>query len=241
MNQSKYNHVAEIISERINTGIYDSNNPLPSERNMAEDFGVSRDTMRKALRLLSQQGYLVSRQGRGTFVAPVSLRGMRRTIDGFSDEASRNGKLAGQEVMRVEQIAAPLSIANSLEIESGSIIVRIYRLRTLDGLPIGLQESYLNVNKPQFLTLDLLEEKASLYKILKEDFEITLTDAAESISPVSASIEEAGLLNIETGDPLLKIERMTVSEDLKPVEFSIMKYCSLYTYNNVVGRRVIGN
>ena len=70
MNMSRYMEVANDLARTIDAGNYLERQALPSERTLSEEFDVSRETMRKAIKLLEAQGYVVSRQGRGTFVAP---------------------------------------------------------------------------------------------------------------------------------------------------------------------------
>ena len=233
--------VANDIARAIDSGRYEEREALPAERALSTDFGVSRETMRKALKLLEAQGYLVSRQGRGTYVAPNALRDMHRSIDGWSDEAARNGRVASQKVLLLEVIAAPLVVQRALGVKSGTQIAHLKRIRLLDGTPVGVHDTYLALNDPARLTRAKVESAGSLYRLLSEDFGLTLTDAAESISAVAASGDEAAWLEVAPQTPLLRVERITVADDLTPVEFCEMKYAQSYSYDTVVRRRNITN
>jgi GntR family transcriptional regulator len=239
MNMSRYMEVANDLARTIDAGNYLERQALPSERTLSEEFDVSRETMRKAIKLLEAQGYVVSRQGRGTFVAPGALRSMQRSIDGFSDEAVRTGHKPGQIIQSVTVMAAPLFVARSLGLALGTQVVRVQRIRLLDGKRIGLHDSYLAVDNPQTLSAEKLDG-TSLYRLLETECGLTLTDAAESISAVSASGDEAEALGLAPGTPLLQIERITVADDLRPMEFCVMKYAQSYNYDTVVRRRNLG-
>ncbi|MNL27373.1 HTH-type transcriptional repressor DasR [compost metagenome] len=241
MTISRYMEVASALARTIDAGTYREREALPPERTLSEEFEVSRETIRKAIKLLEAQGYLVSRQGLGTFVAPDALRDMQRSIDGWTDEAAQNGRIPGQELLSVGTVAAPLSVATALGLPRSVQLVRIHRIRTLDGVPIGLQDSHIWVDKPHLLTREALTKVGSLYRLLAEEFGVVLTDAAESISAAAATGDEARWLGIAPEAPLLRIERVTVAEDLRPVEFCIMKYAQSYRYDTVVRRRSVTN
>lgn len=237
---SRYLEVANELGHRIDAGTYQVREALPAERELSGEFGVSRDTMRKAIKLLEVRGYLVSRQGRGTFVTPDALRDMQRYMDGWGNEARRNNRVVGQDILSLGVVAAPLLVARSLEITSGAPVVHIVRVRKLDGLPSGIHDSHISVKNPAALTEDKLRDSGSLYRLLRTEFDVVLSDAAESVSAVAATAEEAKLLEVSLGTPLLRIDRITLSDTLNPVEYCVMKYTQSYSYDNVVRRHGVG-
>lgn len=236
MSRSRYIQVANAIAHEIDSGRLKERDALPPERALSESYNVSRETVRKAIKLLANRGYLASRHGRGTFVAPDQLRNMHRSIDGWTDEARRNGRKASQVVLGLEEVAPPEVVARALDLEKGTPVLRLQRLRHLDGNPVGLHDSYLKLKPAARLSLDRIRHAGSLYAVIAQDFGLVLTDATESISAVHASQEEARLLEIPRDTPLLRIERITVSENLEPVEFCEMKYNQNYKYDTVVRR-----
>ena len=241
MTVSRYMRVASALAETIDAGKFVEREALPSERALSEEFDVSRETMRKAIKLLEARGYLVSRHGRGTFVAPEPLRDMQRSIEGLSDEAARNGRALDQQILFCGAVAAPAAAAAALKLDTGTLVARVRRVRRLDGNPTGIHDSFLSVDDPRRLTRALFEQSGSLYRVLRNEFGIVLTDAAERISAVSAEGDEARCLAVWPNAPLLRVERVTVAEDLRPVEFCVMKYAQNYSYDTVVRRRNIGN
>lgn len=237
MTQARYTRVATRIATDIDAGGYSEREALPPERALSDQFGVSRDTMRKAIKLLEQQGYLVSRRGSGTFVAPKTLRSAQSSIDGWTDYSRWLRRRAGQKVLSVEIIAPPKTVAGLLSVTDGTSVVHVERVRYLDDLPLGVHESYLVLPEPERLTRTALEREGSLYHLLAQEFGIALAEATDTISAVAASTDDARWLEVEFGSPLLRVERLTLSKDLMPVEYSDMRHIPTYTYETAVRRR----
>lgn len=239
ISMTRHRDIANIILRMIHDGLYEERDALPPERTLAKELSVSRETIRKTIKILENQGYLVAVQGRGTFVTPHVLRKMKRSIDSFSDEARHNGHQAGQDILFFGNVTAPVQVARSLNLENGSKVLRIHRIRKLDNVPIGIHDSYIAIDRDQ-ITKTKLQTIGSLYSLLNKEFDLTLTDAAEKISAVVATLEEAKWLGIDAGHPLLHIERITISKNMQPIEFCVMKYGPNYNYNTVVHQRHVG-
>lgn len=237
MSQPRYAEVATSIAKDIDEGRYSEREALPAERALSERFDVSRDTMRKAIKQLEEKGYLVSRHGSGTFVAPKHLRPVQSSIDGWTDYSVKLGQKAGQKVLSVGVIAAPPGISNRLCVPNGTPVVHVHRVRYLEGKPLGVHESFLALNNPGQLTQKALEREGSLYHLLQNTFGITLAEATDTISALEATPDDATWLRVEVGTPLLRVERLTLSKDLLPVEYSDMRHIKTYSYETAVRRR----
>lgn len=234
MGQSLYRRLAGLLRDEIEQGARGANDVLPSERDLAVQYGMSRDTVRKAVRLLEDQGVLYSEQGRGTFVAPSAVRQMSRFLDSFSSDTKNRGGEAGQIILLVEQIPASLAVAGVLEIEPRRIVTRIKRIRTIDGNRIGVHDSHLVL--PGAITRDDLERTGSLYAVLDARFGLHAAEGLESVGSIAANSDDAALLNVPAGSPLLLCERITLSERRQPFEYCEMKYVSSYRYTTRVNR-----
>ncbi len=234
MSKFRYKEIANEIAQKIDGNIYQEGSLLPSERGLSDYFNVSRETVRKVIKLLEIQGYLVSRQGKGTFVTLNTLRKVQRHVEGFSDEGMRMGQKVGQQILFAGIVAAPIAVASSLGITVGKQVFRLHRIRTLDGLPVVIQDSYVNVDGIQRMTEEKIHQFGSLYRFLRESFGVVLTDAGESINAVLATGDECQLLGVKSNSPLLQIERIAISEDLQPIEFCVTKYAQSYSYRTVV-------
>jgi len=229
-----YRQLAGRLRRDIESGVLEANSVLASERDLAVRLGVSRETVRKALRLLEREGAIYSEQGRGTFVAPPALREMARVLDGFTSDARRRGDEPGQVILAVEDVPASIAVAGVLQIEPRRPVMRVKRIRTLNGQRIGTQESFLAL--PGRFSASDLETAGSLYALVDARFSIQATEGLESVGSVAANADDAALLDIAVGAPLLLCERVTLSERRQPFEYCEMRYVSSYRYTARIHR-----
>lgn len=229
-----YRQLAELLRSEIENGDRLANEMLPSERDLAIKYDMSRDTVRKAVRLLETQGILYSEQGRGTFVSPAQVREMSRFLDSFSVDTVKRGGMPGQKILLVEQIPASLAVAGVLEIEPRRMITRVKRIRTVDAMQVGFHDSYLVL--PGIITEGELLNTGSLYALLAERFDLHAAEGLESIGSIAAGVEDSMLLGVAIGAPLLLSERITLSDRRQPFEYCEMRYVSSYRYTMRVNR-----
>ena len=225
-----YRQLASLLRDEIDSGARTTNELLPSERDLAIQYSMSRDTVRKAIRLLEEQGILYSDHGRGTFVAPPSVREMSRFLDSFSQDTRKRGGVPGQIVLLVEQVPATIAIAGVLEIEPRLTVTRVKRIRTIDGARIGIHDAYLALPAGSALTAKDVVDSGSLYRLLTERFALAPAEGLESIGSIAANEDDAAQLGVPRGSPLLLCERITLSERRQPIEYCEMKYVSTYRY-----------
>lgn len=235
-----YRQLAEALQHELDSGRYAANEPLPAERELAASFSVSRDTVRKAIRLLEEQGVLYSDHGRGTFAAPESVRQMSRFLDSFTDDAHRRGGVPGQRILLLEPAVATMALASLLQTEPDAALVRLRRLRLLNGVPVGLQDSYLRLPAGAAIGRRELEAKGSLYRLLIEDLGVRPCECLESLCAVAATPEESTQLKVAPGSPLLACERVTLSDRRQPIEYCEMRYVPSYRYKTRVNKWSLG-
>ncbi|WP_243095497.1 GntR family transcriptional regulator [Thermus thalpophilus] len=182
--------------------------PLPPERALAEAYGVSRDSVRKALDLLEEEGLVVRRQGSGTFVARRAT--FRTRLRGFSEEMRALGMHPETRLLRAETGPAAPEEALGLGLSPGDGVLRLVRLRLADGEPMALERATLPLwamNAPP---------EGSLYQAL-EAKGLRPVRALQRLRAVAAR-EEARPLGVEPGSPLLHLERVSYLADGRPVE-----------------------
>lgn len=235
-----YRQLAATLQQELESGRYPANAPLPAERELAATFNMSRDTVRKAIRLLEEQGVVYSDHGRGTFAAPEAVRQMSRFLDSFTDDALKRGGIPGQRILALEPVTADMALASLLQIEAGAPLVRLRRLRLLNGTAVGLQDSFLNLPEGAFLRRQQLEAKGSLYRLLAEDLGVRPSECLESLSAVAAQADESALLGVEVGSPLLACERITLSDRRQPIEYCEMRYVPSYRYKTRINKWSLG-
>jgi len=187
-------------------------------------YNISRTTIREAIDHLVRQGYLYREHGRGTFVSPQKLQKGLMELTSFSEDLIKRGITPGQIIRSLEWIDAPPRITQRLELTAGTKVLRIERIRLGDEVPIGLQISYLALAPDQTITQSDMQTSGSLYRILQEKFNIIPSEADETLEVTLATPEEARLLEIPEGAPLLLSERVLFAQNRKPVEYVKILY-----------------
>lgn len=231
-----YRQLADTLKNLMESGRIGAGEPMPAERDLAATYQVSRDTVRKAIRLLEEQGLLYSDHGRGTFAAPDAVRQMSRSLDSFSDDIVRRGGVPGQKILAMETVAANMAMASLLHVQQDEPLLRVRRVRLMDGKPVGLQDSFLRLPPGARLERRELEQGGSLYRILIDKFGIRPSESLESVGAIAAGADDAALLGVAPGTPLLLCERVMLSDRREPVEYCEMKYAPPYRYKSRISR-----
>jgi len=207
-----YYQLAELIEDRIAAGDLRPGDRLPSERDLATQAGISRMTARQALTWLAERGAVEIRHGVGTFVAQPKLTSDPLHLLGFTEQMMATGGTVSSAVLAQEVMPAPPPVASALGIAPGTLVVRVMRLRSLDGTPMLLETSYF----PRALAAGIEDRDLthqSLYALLDLEFGIRLTHAQQSVEAVAANAFEADLFGIEQGSPMLLLEGVALTND----------------------------
>lgn len=182
--------------------------PAPSERELVHHFGVARMTVRQAVDELENEGLLERRQGRGTFVA----RRRRRVgqLSGFTEEMRRRGLQPASETLRLRRELASRGVARALALTPGDSVIHWRRLRLADGDPVCVEDAFLSeVLLPGFL---LGPQPESLFDALGARG-LRPTWAEDSVTAEAVGDDEALLLDLVPGMPVLRISRRAVAGD----------------------------
>jgi GntR family transcriptional regulator len=212
--------IEEGIAEAITTGELSAGEQLPAERELAERLGVSRMTLREALGSLERRGLVLRRVGRlgGTFVAEPKIERDLTALAGLTAQLRRQGHRAGARVISAGEGPAGGRTARALGLSPGDPVIRVVRLRLSDGEPLALERSLLPaVRFPGILEAQL---DGSLYELLESRFGDGPVRATEALEPVVADQEEARLLGVDRGAPLLLVERTAFGRTGDAVEYA---------------------
>ncbi|MFW5941344.1 MAG: GntR family transcriptional regulator [Chloroflexota bacterium] len=213
-----YLQLYQLLRRRIRSGVLKPGDMLPSEMSLMERYDVSRATVRQALKELDSDGLIVRERGRGTFVAPPSVEQNLVRIVSFTEDMNQRGLTPGTRLVSARLMPATEYMAEKLGIAPGEKLARIERLRLADGEPLSVEVSCLVYRYcPGVLEKDYTQE--SLRLILERQYGLRLARAEQSLQAVAADEELAKLLEIEVGDPLLFLERISYSDYDVPVEF----------------------
>lgn len=215
----KHLQLKDLLGRMISDGL-EPGSPIPSERDLAEQHGLSRMTVRQAINALVADGRLERRLGRGTFVAQPKMDVQIRLV-GFTEDMRRRGMTASSRTLSFERIHASSALAGHLEVESGEPVVRLVRLRYADGIPMAIERTHL----PERIVPGLVEAGApeSLYQYLAENYGIVLTWGEQSIEAATAAAEDAPLLGIRSDGVVLVMARRSFAEDVQ-VEYATSAY-----------------
>jgi GntR family transcriptional regulator len=214
-----WHQVERAILARIAEGHWPIGGRIPAEDQLCKLLGVSRITIRHALRNLEDSGTLRREHGRGTFVRSAALVAGTRNLTSFTDEMATLGMTVGSRLLARDSVTATASIAAALEIGEGEPVARIRRLRLGDGTAIGIQTAHLRLDRVG----GLLDEEivgGSLYSHLRNRYGIVPTEANEVYRVGAVSAEEAGLLEVPAGSPAFVVERTTI-DGRGPFEFTL--------------------
>lgn len=191
---------------------------IPTEQELGQSFRVSRITVRRAIDELVREGHLVTRRGKGTFVAQAKIERPMTRMNSFSVATAEEGYRPGSRLLALRHEKAESEVAQALQIERGQWIWVVERLRLVDEESLGVSEVYLNLSPDLYLTPIELEQEGSLWSILEQKG-VALAKSDETIQAVLAGDKHAELLGIETGAPLLLIEGIVYTDQGLPVEY----------------------
>ena len=209
-----------MLAEQIGSGRLRPGQRLGAERALAAEFGVSRATLRQALAVLEEGGVVrrVPGRGGGTFVAKGKIERDLSRIVGVPALLRSQGVVAGTRVLSARLAEADDVTAQELRARPGELVVDLVRIRLADGSPFSLEHAKFPARRfPGLLELPL---GGSVYELIEEHFGARPAEAVERIEVAAASADEAAILDVEPGAPLMAITRTTTDPDGEPIEFS---------------------
>ena len=210
----------DLLLDHVVEGTYKPGEAFPTEREISQRYHVSRTTIREAINDLVRLGYLVRQQGKGTFVARSHDAFDATRLSSFTEDMSRQGLTAGSRLLSLSK-ESPSEGARR-HFGEVAAVWRLHRLRLADGEPIALQTSFLPADRFTFSEEEL--EDRSLYRMLAERYGVGFTTADEIISATVAIPEQAELLEVEPGAPLLCVERYAYAQTGEPLEVVTIFY-----------------
>ena len=203
-----YSIVASRAETLIASGEWQEGDRLPPERQLCQDFDVSRSTLRQALGELEERGLITRHQGRGTFVTRPRMQLPIAGVFSIRDAVAARGIRLTTRVVRVEIVDASRQLASDLGCLPGDPVVHLERLRIADGEPMILDSAHLRSDLfPGLEGSDL--ENRSLYDILTEDFGRAPAEATETLEPVILTPSECQLLEVPRHTTALLTRRVT--------------------------------
>lgn len=206
--QPRYAAIKAFICAQIESGDWPANHRVPSENQLADQFGVSRMTARRALTELTEAGVLMRSQGLGTFVAESRPSGSLLEVRDIAEEISSRGHDYEGRVLLLEQAPASEQVALALGLAVGSPVFHSVVVHCDNGVPLQWEERFTNpALAPDYLQQDFCSGTPSAYLHRVQP----LTEADTSVEAINAEADIAGPLEISAGDACLLVQRRTSS------------------------------
>ena len=206
------------LTAALDAGEWRPGDRLPTERDLAERYGCSLITIRRALGEMVREGRLERTRGRGTFVLAPRLDIDFSGAQSFTEEMQTRGLDPETRLIAARPEAAGEAVATALGLDLGSPTLYVERLRLAAGEPLLLEQVHLPAERfPGLLATDL--EAGSLYEVLTERYGVYVARAREALEPVLLRAREARLLGSRPGAPALLIEGIASTAEGTPIEF----------------------
>lgn len=211
-----YHQVYLILKDSIRSGVYASGSALPIEPVLCDEFGVSRITVKRAMRELVADGLVVRQRGKGTFVAENAETPARNALDDLLQSVQAIGDATDVRHLASELCTPPADVALKLNLTNGMLVLRSNQLRLSEGEPLAVIVAYV----PEKIANSLSEGTENLPMLVRlSNAGIPVDRAEQEVTATLAEPTIAGLLGIEIGAPLLKLTRLVFDDSDKPVEW----------------------
>lgn len=209
---------------------------VPREPDLCAMFGVSRTTLRKAMELLEQEGFVNIQQGRGTEVLDYKTTQKLNHVTSFSETLKAKGYTVHSKSMYIDMVIPPGNVLDDLNQAPETEVVRIQRIQLANDKPVAILTNYIIPEIAPGILSDT-GTFVSLYHHLETKYGILITSAKDNIKAKVSDFLESELLQIPIGSPLLVDRRITYSMG-RPIEVVIMIVdASKYEFSvNLVGR-----
>ncbi len=217
----RYRWVYDSLKSQIESGDYKIGDFLAPEPELQRVFNVSRTTVRKAVEMLAQQGFVYIKQGKGTAVLDFKATQNLGFVTSFSETLREKGFTVTQTDVTAEFVPASRRVAEPLKVTPGTRLVKIERVTCANGSPIALMTNYLLPELAPGIEKKIAGVN-SLYSFLESEYSIVIEAATDFISARAATAAEAQRLSTPENTPLLVVRRITHSGG-RPVELAILR------------------
>ncbi len=219
LNKPLYSRIQEYIAERVLSGKLAPEEKIQSERDISEDLGVSRMTVRRAITELVNEGLLERKHGSGTYVARPKVTYESWELANYVQAMQRRNIATVSQLLEFSEVVASRRLAELLQIDIGNPIYRISMLRLANRVPVILERVFVSCKRcPGLEEWNL--EKTSINDLLLEAYHITPTRISQTVEAVVASETAAQQLRVNEGFPLLLVSRVIFAEEEAPVVFA---------------------
>lgn len=233
-----YFRVYVVLEQRIRSGMWQKGQAMPSESDLAAEFGVSRVTIRNTMALLEDADLVIRQRGRGTFVNTRALEAQEadKNYSGFEETIRELERTTSVDLHEFAESEVPERLTKAL----GKRALRIRRTRRSDGRPFSYSICYVAPQEAALLSAETLGNRTVISALEAEGFVFTRAD--QRLTAVAADAEAAEQLEIEAGSPLLEMVRSVFDAEGRLVEFIQIYYRpDMYEYRVELSREQSGS
>jgi len=219
-----YYQLKEILRDYVFNSHTDLDKPIPTEQELSDIFEISRPTVRQAINELVVEGILYRVKGKGTFVSgPKIQQEFLQVLDSFNNEFKKKGLTPSTKVLGLDIVKSDKTVSEALNLQEGTEVIRLQRLRFANDEPIVIVDTYLPYNQCKFLFEKNLEQE-SLYELIESELPLKIVKAVRTLEAILAGDYEAQLLNVRKGAPIQFIKSRIFLSNNEPIEYSLAKY-----------------
>lgn len=215
-----YDQIERNLRDLMVNGHLKPGEAMPGEWDLADLYGVSRLTVRRALDELVRQNWLEKKHGVGTFVRQPTMATIAAGKLSFTEQMRSIGREPSSKFISQNSTTATDKIARALQIQEGDPVIEITRVRLADNIPILLETACLSTTRfPTLESHDWSQDK-SLYRVLSEEYKVNISAMDHTIKPVTLTETEARYLKAKAGIPALLSEIIAYTPGGEPVEYA---------------------
>jgi GntR family transcriptional regulator len=232
-----YLKIYQDILSKIEHGTLTAGEKIATEQELQLQYQVSRDTIRKALLKLAQEGYLTRKASAGTFVKTPKANYPLVRMESFSEMVQDRGLVPSSEILSIEIIKNPsATITANLDLHSGDRVYKISRIRKADELVMALEYAYIPESICPNLHTHILED-SSLFDIYENQYGLILGEASMELEAELPTAEVQSILKIKSYEPILKMLCLMHLTDNRPLYYVVCYYIgSKYVFTTKLSR-----
>ena len=214
----KYEEIANILRDRIASGVYPVDSMLPIQSELSKEFGVSRMTIKKAVEILTIEGLIFSKQGNGTRVLNSSFWDKEDSKFRLNNYNGLSQDLKTSQIIQFAVEFPEADLAERLQVEVTAPVYKIIRLRLLDEQPYVLEHTYMPCDLVPGLNEEILLQ--SIYAYLWDELNLKFAGSYRHITAEKPDEYDKTYLACQETDPILQVEQVVYLENGRPIEYS---------------------
>lgn len=221
---AKYKDIADTIRDKILVGEYKYGQKLPYERILCVTYNCNKETMKRALSILVDEGLIVRRRGSGTFVKDYDAQEAHKDFQSIHQNSfsKRHGiENVQTEVISFNVVHSSKEVSDRLQINEGDFVYHLIRVRSIRNVPQSVEITYMPLN--QFPELTIGDVSGSLYAYLEEKAGLKVQSGHKLVTSLLSTPLEQEYLNVPKGYPVMQIEQVAYLDNGVIFEYSISR------------------